>query len=120
MEPTAPDEQAALPRFLENAEGRLRGRRSVPSGLVVHELDPEHQAATAHVPDGAVSALEGLEALLQYAPCVAELSTSPSSTTTSIVALAAAHEIGFPPNVEMLPPAHPLAMGVVVTTALIG
>ena len=53
-------------------------------------------------------------------PIAAALSTSPSSTMTSIVALAAAQETGLPPKVEMLPPFHASAMGAVVMTALIG
>src|SRR5262249_16745133 len=39
---------------------------------------------------------------------------------TSMVAFAAAQEIGFPPNVEIFPAVQASAMGAVATTALMG
>ena len=50
----------------------------------------------------------------------AAFSTSFSSTMTSIVAFAAAVEIGLPPKVEMFPPFQESAMAVVARTAPIG
>ena len=82
------------------AETRALGRRA--RRLVGHQLDPDQQAAAAHVADQRVVA----ERVAQprraaSAPSVAERSTSPSSSMIAIVSSATAQPAGWPPNVLM-------------------
>ena len=53
-------------------------------------------------------------------PIAAQLSTSLSSTMLSSTAMPAVALIGLPPKVEMFPPFHESAMGVVASVALSG
>ena len=102
VSPHPKDHEAALKRQLLNAIAQLC--RRLASFLVLHQLDPDHQAASAHIPDKRVRLLPSMQSLQHLrASTFAAFSIAPPCSTSN-VASAAASAIGFPPNVDACDP----------------